>query len=138
MEKERTLTPFTEWINHSGKFQLNIYDKKGNLINNIEERERMENKFNIGDKVLYYGNEYFVISNNGNMNMRQSEYDYKLVPSEGLDGIMCEVYENDLERYVYEETEASRENNELKEENEELKELLEVAKELLDIAKATI
>jgi len=55
MENERTLTPFTEWINHSGKFQLNIYDKKGNLINNIEERERMKNKFNISDSVFYNG-----------------------------------------------------------------------------------
>ena len=143
MENERTLTPFTEWINPSGKFQLNLYDKKGNLINNIEERERMENKFNIGDRVKYESRwySYAVLE----FQLRTDGYYYKLeCLIIGEPDIIWE-HENNLELYIEEPRLVKlnvdnkevpilidiKEHYELKEENEELK-------ELLDIAKATI
>ena len=147
MENERTLTPFTEWINHSGKFQLNIYDKKGNLINNIEERERMKNKFNIGDFVAYKNNAYRITDVTlTNRYCGEGLFDSNLLfancAEEDLSTYIIDIFRENIDEeqnlvklnYNNESVEVSidiKEYYELKEENKELR-------ELLDIAKATI
>ena len=81
MKNERTLTSFTEWINHSGKFQLNIYDKKGNLIN-IEEKERMKAR----SKCKRYVDKY------NKKNMKPTKVEMSFERYQELENIECEYY----------------------------------------------